>query len=293
MSLKGLIKKIQVRKRKTQKIDIPISINSEIQFNLVYCRFINPEDLNNLLSYTNIIIEFYYENNYDNKINDKMEDQFIELCNTLGFKYTEFINIEDQYTWIGLSITDIDSLKYLAIYLSKTPKYCDNTFVKLLAYYTKTIPYINSYIYGEDTFTDGYDSNDKNICIKNSIGDLHKDCIDNFDTIILDSTNQNIKQYILPLAGVIYTDDNNITHTIPLQNFIYSLAFEYNSESPMAKDILCDYSNNIILGKHIYKDIQYFIDLPLPIDETDDNDDIDSNPINDLYYEDIDEVIDK
>lgn len=291
MSLKGLIKKIQVKKRKPQKITIPISVNSEIQSNLVYCRLINPDNLDSLLLYTNIIIEFYYENNIDNKINIEMQNQFIELCGILGFRYTKFIDIQNQYTWIGISITNINSIKYLVLYLSKTPRYCDNTFVKHLIYLVKTIPHINSYIYGEDTYINGYDLNDKKICIKNSINNLHKDCIDDFDSIISDSPDQIIKQYLLPLVEVIYTDCDNI-YVLQLQHFIYALAFEYDDESPIIKDILCDYSNNIILGKHIYKDIQYFIDLPLPNDETDNNE-IDSNTINDLYYKDIDEVIDK
>lgn len=141
--------------------------------------------------------------------------------------------------------------------------------------------------------------NDENIYIETfNLGDvknthiIHKDNINIFDSILYDNYEWLIRKCLLPLAGIVYIDSEFKTYSISLQYFIYKLGFEFDNDSILINELLLDYSNNVILGKHIYKDLSYFIDLPLPINDTNDEESEDSF-VNDSYYEDIDEVVDK
>lgn len=299
-TLKGLFTKLKVSNRKSTKVDIPVEIVEEVQSKIAYCRLVEPHDWNNRSKYErkhiNIIIEFFFTTSKE--ISRTAEDFIIfeNLLNILGIPKIKYCN--DNKTWFAISINSLTSLDYLVNYLSKESVYCNNQFITMMINLVKYIPYVNILLnyaaidaYEDDEITIFEDSN-KPIFLDNT-RNIHFDFLDTKNL-----TAQQILKNLLPLLQVvIYNDNTNDYDVFPLQYFAYKLAFDnfeevdYDKMDTIINYLNADYSNIVMMGKHIVKDVQSYIDLPLPVNE--DDEESEDSSVNDSYYSDIDEVIDK
>lgn len=288
MTIKKILKKIEVKYRRKQKINIIEDRRGQIECNIAYASIVEQQNIKIFESVSNIVIEMKVSMNnqyetYTLFINELKS--FIKLIQSIsGISITKHVIFNETGTiiWYGISANPI-GLYYITNYASKLfPEYnIFNSFIKIFIDELNKIPILNKYLELEEI--DAYNIDNVNLLENDII--QYIDTYDKFDTFLLDEELKNdidtkIK-CLLPLCKVYC---NNIIWQ--LDNLIYRLincsdvSYLYKIKTYMLKN----YSNFTINDHHIIKDYNYFI-YTNNITE-------DKLEINNLYYKDIDEEID-
>lgn len=277
---KKLFKKWEVKNRKKKSFInandlLPEQKRSEIQSSIIYCNIYEDEDL---FEFSNIIIEFLSP--YSKPTEFLEFDYFKDILDMIdGTINIHKYNMSEETKWIAVSFNP-NSLLQILKYENKQP----NQFISALSNIIKSIPAINSYIFGDEYIDiNGIDLELTKVNKFNPI--VHYDNINEFKINLYPDIPEEIHIKLLYLSTVLLLD-NTVEKTISFLNSLMHGDYEdENFQNQCINQMKNDYSNFTVGDKHLIMDYQYFTKLTPTIPGYEENE-------KETFIDDIDEIVD-